>query len=259
MIGHDKIRVWAKMGYAARGMVYVVIGYLAFATVMGWGEHKADSKSAILSLKTQPFGELLLVVLVVGLMGYVIWRLIQGIQDTDNHGTSIKGLTIRFGLLCSAVTHTFLTYWVVYLLVTNTQSQLDSQQSFFSSSVSLWIFSIVGLFFIGVGVAHIYKGATARFERYLQIPDDKAFWTVPICQFGLIARGVVWLIVGVTMLQSVIVAGQSETKNIDDALQWLNSTRYGLFLTGVAALGLFAFGLYGFLESAYRRIEPASA
>lgn len=60
--------------------------------------------------------------MLAGLVGYVVWRAIQGLADADDHGHSAKGLAIRGGLLVSAVSHSVLAYWVARLLLHESDS-----------------------------------------------------------------------------------------------------------------------------------------
>ena len=76
----------ARMGYGARGVVYLMIGGLALLTAFGEGGKTTDSKGAITEIMQQPFGYVLLTVLIIGLFGYVVWRFTQAVKDTDGHG-----------------------------------------------------------------------------------------------------------------------------------------------------------------------------
>ncbi|WP_241729909.1 DUF1206 domain-containing protein, partial [Pseudomonas sp. SST3] len=79
--------VWlARSGYAARGVVYVIVGAFAFLAGIGSGD-TVGTKGAIQQLLGQPFGETLLWIMVVGLVAYVAWRLTQAITDPEGHGT----------------------------------------------------------------------------------------------------------------------------------------------------------------------------
>ena len=252
---------FARMGYAARGVVYLVIGGLALLAAFGQGDGKTtDSKGAIKEILHQPFGNTLLVILVIGLCGYVCWRLMQAIKDTDCHGTSAKALVVRTGLFASAISHALLAFWTLRLLL-NEGSDDKSQagQHFLTTGAGQLVFGVAGAIFIGVGCAHCFKGWTARFERYMAIPADKNRWARPICRFGLIARGVVWCIVGWFFIRSALRAGSGETKGIADALNSLRDSAYGTWLFGIIAAGLFAFGLYSILEAIYRRIDTSSS
>lgn len=251
---------WAKMGYTARGVIYLTIGLLAFSAAIGWQGEKTGTRGAILNLKSQPFGEFLLMLLALGLFGYIIWRFIQGITDTDNHGHSVKGLAIRGGLIVSAISHTVLVYWVIKLLLHDRddgsgQSASATASEHLNSDMVTVLFAFVGIAVVVVGIAHLIKGFRSGFKKYIDFPAGKQHWLVPICKFGLISRGVVWCIIGWIVLRSTYVAGSSEEQGVEDAFEWLSNTPYGSWLIIIISIGLFAFGVYSFIESLYRRIE----
>lgn len=245
----------ARLGYVARGVVYLTVGGLALLAALGKGGETTDSKGALLEIMSQPFGDLILVIIIVGLFGYAAWRLVQAIKDTDDHGRSGKGLAVRAGLLVSAVTHTLLALWAIGMLTGIGGGANDGSRQLMASEWGQWLLLAVGIAVIGAGLAHIYKGWTARFERYMKVPRQKQAWTTPICRFGLLARGVVWCIVGVFLIESAWQAHGGEVRGMAAALEALRATSFGPWLLGVVAAGLFAFGLYSLLEAVYRRVD----
>lgn len=247
-------KMLARMGYLSRGAVYLVIGGLALLAAFGSGGETTNSKGAIIKITQQPFGELLLVLLIIGLVGYVIWRFIQSVKDTDDHGTSAKGMAIRIALFISAVTHAALAVWALKLLLMDDNGSGGGTE-FLSSTPGKWLFTIAGAAMIGAGIAHIYKGWAARFQKYMDIPPQQCQWAKPVCQVGLIARGVVWCIVGWFFIYSAMIAGGNEVKGIADALDFLRQQNYGSLLFTLTAAGLFCFGVYSVLEAFYRRIN----
>lgn len=247
---------WAQMGYGARGVVYLLVGGLAVLAALGRGGQTTDSQGAMLSLLDEPFGNLILAVLVVGLLGYVSWRFIQATTDPDGHGMSGKGLAIRAGLLGSSFTHAFLAGWAITVLLgVNGGDNEQQSATFLGSQWGPLIMVAIGVVVIVVGLAHIYKGWTARFERYMTIPRAHVAWARPVCRFGLLARGVVWCIVGWFFIDAARSAQSDEIKGMADALASLRETAYGPWLLGIVAAGLFAFGIYSLLEAVYRRID----
>ena len=245
----------AKMGYLSRGAVYLVIGGLALLTAFGKGGETTDSKGAITTIMEQPFGEALLVLLVIGLFGYVVWRFTQAVKDTDGHGKSAKGIAIRSGLLVSGLTHAALAFWAIGLLVGDSSGGNSNATGYLGSSVGRWIFALAGIAIATAGIAQIIKGWLARFEKYMVIPADKKSWAKPICRLGLIARGIVWCIMGWFLTYSAIIAGNGRVTGISDALNFLREQNYGSWLFTIAAAGLFCFGIYSVLEAIYRRID----
>jgi hypothetical protein len=251
----------ARMGYIARGVIYLVIGGLALLAAFGQGGRTTDSKGALLTIMNQPFGSVLLGLLIIGLLGYTCWRLIQSLRDVDHHGTSAKGLAIRAGLLISAVTHALLAVWATRLLIGDGggfSGSQASQQGWINSDLGQVALGVAAIAVIVAGLAHIYKGWTAGFEKYMAIPADKNNWARPVCRFGLIARGVVWGIIGWFLIRSAMLARSGEIHGIADALSSLRDNAYGPWLLGIVAAGLFAFGVYSVLEAMYRRIDPST-
>ena len=242
------------MGYAARGVVYLVIGGLAVWGAIGKGGRTTDSKGAILEITQHSFGSILLVILIMSLLGYVIWRLIQAIKDTDGHGSSAKGLAVRGGLIASAISHALLALWALKLLLGDQRNSHNNEQ-YLATDLGQIIAGLLGIVFIGAGLAHIFKGWTARFERYMNIPSSQNSWAKPLCRFGLISCGIVWCIIGWFFINSALSARSGEVKGIVDALELLRGSGYGNWLFGIVAAGLFAFGIYSLLEAVYRDIN----
>lgn len=249
----------ARIGYLARGVVYLVIGGLALIAALGRGGQTTGSRGALLEVLEQPFGHVMLVALIIGLFCYSTWRIIQAFKDPDNHGSSPKGLVVRGALFVSAVTHAFLAVWAIPVLIGQGVSAGGGQgEGFLTTDLGQVILTAVGVAAIGAGLAHIYKGWTARFERYMEIPGEKIPWARPVCRFGLIARGFVWCLVGWFLIQSSLLFNSGDVKGMSDALSNLRGSSYGPWLLGVTAIGLFSFGVYSILEAIYRRIAMNS-
>ena len=106
---HPWLVGFGRFGYAAKGVVYVIIGALA-ALGATRGDEPADSRGALTELLRQPFGYTLLGVVAVGLAGYALWRLIQALKDTEGKGTGFKGLAIRFVYACISAVYSVLSF-----------------------------------------------------------------------------------------------------------------------------------------------------
>ncbi len=64
----------ARAGYAAKGVLYLLIGGLAAEVALEAGGATTNSRGAFRVVRDQPFGSALLGILAVGLGGYAIWR-----------------------------------------------------------------------------------------------------------------------------------------------------------------------------------------
>ena len=105
----------AGAGYAARGLVYLIVGFFAVLAAFGARE-ETDAEGAPLEVLQQPFGTVLLGLMFVGLVGYVFWRAVQAVYDTDGHGRDARGLTVRAGLLASAFAYAALALYALSLI-----------------------------------------------------------------------------------------------------------------------------------------------
>ena len=95
----------ARAGYAAKGVVYGVVGILAVRAAIGAGGEVGGSENALAAIGDQAFGKIRLVIVGVGLLGYVLWRAVQVIADPERKGTDAKGLAVRAGFLASGLTY----------------------------------------------------------------------------------------------------------------------------------------------------------
>jgi hypothetical protein len=251
----------ARAGYAARGVVYLLIGGLAMLSAAGYGGKTADSKGALVSLVGEPWGFLALIVIGLGLFGYALWRLVQAFLDTDDHGRDGKGVAIRGSLFVSAVSHTLLGIYAISLPFTLQSSggsgSEDAAEMILRQPFGRYLLAAVALTILGAGVAHIWKGLSGRFKKHLVMSDRLMAVLGPFCGFGLAARGVVFLIIGSFFVYAAYTFDADQAGGAAAALHWLRTQEYGAVLLLVIAAGLFAFGSYSMIEAIWRRIDTA--
>lgn len=253
------LRLLARMGYAARGVIYVIVGSLAALAALGRGGETTDSRGALTELLDAPFGKILLGIVAFGLVGYSVWRTVQALLDADDHGTGPKGLAIRGGMAVSAVTHLGLAFAAAGLVFGwGTGGSGNASQEWTARLMSErwggWLVGAAGLAIIGAGIAHAIKAWRGRFRRRLEIDEQEQRLIMPISRFGLYARGAVFLIIGGFLLTAAVQNDPSEARGLSGALQALQGQPYGWILLGIVAVGLVAFGAYSIIESIYRRI-----
>jgi hypothetical protein len=253
----------ARLGYAARGVVSLVVGLLAFLAAMGQGGGNSGNKGALLSLLARPLGDVLLGIVALGLFGFAVWRACQSLLDADRRGTKPKAIGARIGQLISAFTYASLGIFAATLALGRAarSSTDDASQA---QDWSRWVMShpfgevlvgLAGAVVAGVGIAFLVRGWRASFTKHLDCPGDAAQWVVPLGRLGFAARGVVFLIIGIFVMLAALHSNPQEVVGLSGALRALQGQPFGQFLYAVVALGLAAFGVFEFAEARYRRIE----
>ena len=259
--GARNLHFVARAGYAARGIIYVIVGGLAALAALGQGGGTTDSRGALSTVLSAPFGKFLLAAIALGLLGYAAWRAVQALLDVDDHGTGLKGVAIRSGLAVSAITHVALAFFAASLAMgwgTGGGSGNGSSQEWtawlLGQPLGPWLVAAVGLVIAAVGVAHIVKAWRADFLRRFDMDSREREFISPISRFGLAARGVVFLLIGGFLITAAVQHDPSEARGLSGALQALQQQPFGWFLLAVLAVGLVAFGAYSLIESVYRRV-----
>jgi hypothetical protein len=251
----------ARLGYASRGAVYLLVGGLAvLAAFAGRGE-AVDERDALSQLASHTGGKALLVAICIGLLGYALWRFIQAYYDVDHHGREAKGWAVRVGLIISGVANALLGVWVFTALLSgNGDDGGNAKHAWTARALEWpggpWLVGLVGVVIIGVGVMVVVKGYRAKFEKYLTLDYQRWPWARPLCRFGLIARGVVFGVIGWFFVKAAMNHEAGHVGGIAKVFQELQRQPWGAVLFAVVALGLMAFGVYSLVEATYRRINP---
>ncbi|MCD7035102.1 DUF1206 domain-containing protein [Metabacillus sp. GX 13764] len=252
------IRRMGRAGYMAQGVVYGLIGILAFMTAIGAGGEKTDSKGALQSLKNLPLGSVLLWLIGLGLIGYVIWSFVKAIKDPENKGSDAKGIATRIGYAISGIIYGSLAFTAIKTAVSSSGSGGSNEQSMSAQMLSQpfgqWIIGIVGVITFGYGLYEIYSGWKEKFMSEFNISDMKPGEVKTARRsgkIGLIARGIVLAMVGFFITQTAVTADPGKTKGLDGALSQLSNQPYGQWLLGAVSLGLILFGVYGIFRGRY--------
>lgn len=261
---HPWIERIARFGYAAKGVVYMVVGAMATKAAVGTGGETTDTRGALEAINEQPFGKFALGTVAFGLIGYVIWRWIQAIADTDDKGTGLKGILVRIGYAGSGLIYAGLALSAAKVLIdvgdpdSSTQMQQDWVARFLTMPYGGWLVGLAGACVLGFGLYQIYKGFAAKFRKRLKLKEmseSRRFWATLTGRVGYAARGIVFCIVGSFLIQSARHFNPSEAKGLDAALQTLSGWPFGPWALGMVAAGLFAYGFYMLVEARYRLIN----
>jgi hypothetical protein len=253
------IETGARFGHFTKGVIYGLIGALALKVAIGSGGHVAGQQEAAQVVGRQPFGVVLLVAIAVGLFGFAVWRLIEGVNDTSHKGSDGKGIAQRFGAIASGLVNAGLGVAVLQLALGNRQS--DGARSWvgeiLEQPLGAVLLALVGGGIVFAGLVQFYQAYSKRFLddfRWGSMTATERRWVTRSGQVGYSARGVVFPIVGVGLLKAALGRDPGQTRDTRQALVEIASSGHGQLLLGLVAVGLLAFGLFMIASARYRAI-----
>jgi hypothetical protein len=248
-----------RFGFAAKGVVTVLVGALALRYALGVGGRITGKQGAIQSVPGQPFGRIILAVLAVGLAGYALWMFVAAIVDPERRGTGLRGLE-RIAFFVTGVGYALLAYAAVNLLfMRNAGAGMDLNDlaaTVLTPRAGRWFVGLVGAIVMTAGVLQLRLGVTGRFRRSLRAGLSKLERAVTTVSgsLGYVTLGILSLIVGYSLVRVAVDYDPSEAGGWDDALRLLSGLTEGRWLLGAAAVGLILYGLYFVLLVRYREL-----
>lgn len=244
-----RLEKFARAGFLARGIVYILLGYFALATSGG-----QDATGVLQQIRDMTGGPLLLALVGIGLAGYGIFRLYGAATDVDRDGDDAKGIAKRVGHAASGLAHLLLAYLSFALAAGNGGGGGggDSGSSAASQTASMpggdILLALVGLGFIGAAVSQLVKAASGKFMA--QLGSRAPGWTEYLGRAGYAARALVFAIIGGQLLSMLF--GGAQQVGVEPALNSLRDTRW-LFV--LVAVGLMLFGIFSLVLARYRRVR----
>ena len=256
------IKTMARTGFVAKGVVYGIIGILTFKAAFDMGGQKAGQMQVLEWLEKQTFGNILLVLMALGLLCYAAWRFVQAVKDPEHIGDDKKGKAKRTGFFFSGLLYLGLAVLAALKAFGSSKGSSGSsgsaqQSSFLASETGLWVLGIVGAGIIIAGIFQFVKAYKNDYYKKLGLAtlgDKKKRESVKkTAEFGLSARGVILLIIGFFAVKAAVNSNPSEIKTTQEAFSFIQESAYGPWLMGLVAAGLIAYAVYMFLMAKYRR------
>ncbi len=260
---NDTIKKVARTGFVAKGTVYAITGILTFMAAFNMGGQKTGRLQVLEFLDKQTFGNVLLILMGIGLASYAAWRFIQSTKDPENIGDDTKGKAKRAAFFISGIIYLGLGVLAVMRVIgsrgsgSGSSGESAQNSSFLASETGLILIGIVG---VGIAIAGIFQFVKAYKNDYTKkfdlssLSEEKKRKSIKnTAKFGLSARGVIFLIIGYFALQAAINSNPSQIKTTTEAFSFIQESSYGAWLLGLVAAGLVAYAIYMFLMAKYRR------
>ena len=249
----EKYRWLVRLGFAARGVVYLLLGYLFLA---GTGKSRAEegAQGVFNYLQEVPGGTPILYLCALGLVGYALYRLSSLLFDSENYGRDKMGIAQRLGHGASGLAHLVLAFTAFQFARGNQQSSggggaQQATNTIMSMEFGAIVIGLLGLCFLGAALAQAKKAVTGDFMQRVS-PRAPGFTKV-VGHAGFAARTVVFAVIGWSFVQSAWLSSSTQIKTLGEAI---SSLRDDGILFALVAIGLLLFGVFSLVMARYRTV-----
>jgi len=260
----------ARLGYAAEGMLYVIVGGTAALAAVNVGGRVRGTRGALGLLVAQPFGRLVVALVAAGICGYILRRFVQVFVEPagGRPPKPIIRVLRRLAFALSGLAHVGIALAALRLVLGLAVLSSDGQKASRGWATLLlvwkpldgWLTVIVGLVVVGVAIFYFYKSASRRFTMDLELERmsrrvERATLACGIA--GYAGRGIGFLIMGAFLVYAGWYVEEVEARGFGNILRTLEAQPFGAWLLITAAVGLTAYGLYLLLAAWYLRLIAA--
>jgi len=258
------VETMGRVGHISKGVVYFVMGLLAFRLAIGAGGEVAGARDAIREIGEQSYGRILLGLIAIGLLAYTAWRWVQAAKDTEGVGTDAKGLTKRIAYAVSGLIYLTLGCFAGSLALgfgssSSGGSGSDTGAFLLDSPVGRVVLAIAGVITVIAGFIFIYKGYQAKFMgkyNLAEMSNSLRKLALHAGRTGLITRGIAVIIIGGFLVQSAwFQADSGQIAGMSDALAAIAAQPFGKVLIGITGFGLMAYAVHMCLLGWYRHFN----
>ncbi len=251
------MRPAGRAGFTARGVIYLIVGYLALRIAFGDGGQEADRQGALRQIAAQPFGTVMLWLLAAGLAGMALWRAATALLIDDSAGkrASDGGRAVFYGLIC----------WGTAAYAAglggssggSDQKSKDWTASVMGLPAGRWLTGAAGAALCVVGAVIAVRALRRTFLKKLDTgrmgPRVRAAVTASGAAGGA-ARGAVYAGAGAFVVVAAVRFQPRKAKGMDETLRAFAHTPAGPWLLAAIALGLVLFGVFSFASARWRRL-----
>ena len=195
-----EIRPWVapmvRVGYAAKGLIYLLTGVLALRLAVGMGGRITDASGVLRTFVRQPFGWILLTVIAVGILAYAAWQVTEALMDAVHKGGGVRGWLDRSLTIIKAAIYGTIGVEAMQLVLARratSQSADDYAREAMEVPFGSIFLVLVGIGIAWYGVSQIWMAWQSRFDDDIdqqRLRRDGLSWVLGVGRAGIGARGV---------------------------------------------------------------------
>ncbi|MEL6930663.1 MAG: DUF1206 domain-containing protein [Cyanobacteria bacterium J06600_6] len=259
------VNPWLKqyilLGYGAKGAIYFLIGILAIEAAILPERQAAGTYNALKHLSGQPLGSIMLCLLAIGILGYVLRRLLQAvIYPGQTQNFKLFSIFQRLGYLVSSVSYAGVAYSAISIVFHlgkyNNRIQTGVEHLLHHVIAGEAIVFMAGLGVMGVGIGYIYGARTGSYlSQFASVEIDYRFeycakW---LGKIGIAARGVSFVVSGICLILASLSLDSHLAGGVQKAFRTLSEQPLGWLWLSLIGAGFIAYGIYLFIAARYRR------
>lgn len=257
------LHLLVRAGFVARGVTYGTIGALALALAFGAGEGEATTQQGALAVIAQaPLGKVAVFAAAAGLFAYAAWKFALTWVGTGPEGGGGDGTFDRVQNFFAGLSYLGFFAVAVGVLAGNGSGGGSTQTQKTTAGVLGWpggstIVFLAGLTLIVISIVQIILALRGQFRddnKTEQMGHEQRRWFTILGQVGLIARALVFAIIGWFLARAAVDFDPHKAISVDGALRRVATQPYGSWLLGGVASGLIVFAVFSFAEARYRRL-----
>lgn len=249
----------ARLGLAARGIVYLLVGWLAVRIALEGSGQQADRQGALQQVAHHTGGAVVLWAMAVGFAGYALWRATEVFFGGDEEGAKkwfkravSAGRAVLYGSFAVSTAHTAMSGQAGS---GSDRTSRHTTAGVLAHSGGRALVIAVGAGFIVAGVVLAVRGVLRKFEKKLRTARMSHAMETAVAAVGVAgqtARGVVFAVIGGFLIDAAVSYDPHAARGLDGALRSVAGAPGGKAALVAVAAGLACFGLYSLAEARYR-------
>ena len=254
----SKRNKFARIGMATKGLVYLLLGGLTAFSAFGWGGEKAGSSAAIDFLSNRIFGQVLLVVTAIGLLGYLFFRWRESFNGDFEDKYKAVAIVTRIAYFGSGLFYGLLALSALKSVIGMQSSDKSSfgLTDLLNSEYGLYIAIVIGVIVTVKAGYEFYRAFSGSFKEKVSKAELSKSEHNKVLKAGLVghtARGVVFGILAFLFYKAAFSRSR-DGMGQEEAFSFIEDT-FGWVILAVIALGVVIYGVFMMISARYSAIE----
>lgn len=261
------VKKMAKTGCYSIAIVYLMVGIMAFMGFLGKSQNGADEERIIDVLLQLPLGEVLIAFIILGMLGYIVWRIYESITDPYDFGSNVKGIAMRIGIALSASGYLIIAFAAAQILFEGGGGNGEDDQKVLIARVltfpgGAWLIGIAGAVSGIAGLLQFKYVIGGDYHKRINFHKMSSWMRKAIHIFawsGYMARGVLLAVIGYFLISAGVQSDPEEVGDTDSAFDFLGDFgTFGSIAFLAVALGTVFYGIFMVIHGIYYSFKKES-